>query len=99
MFVALQGALEDEGLVITAVDLKNYLKFKNALIQAFGTEIVYNSAVLNKIESSGLDDKRKKAFSAWNIFNVPESTESFTLQDTSRKNVPAWKSSATRDFR
>lgn len=76
MFVALQGALEDEGLVITAVDLKNYLKFKNALIQAFGTEIVYNSAVLNKIELSGLDDKRKKAFSAF-----PEPAEVFVSED------------------
>ncbi len=76
MFVALQGALEDEGLVITAVDLKNYLKFKNALIQAFGTEIVYNSAVLNKIESSGLDDKKKKAFSAF-----PEPATVFVSED------------------
>lgn len=76
MFVALQGALEDEGLVITAVDLKNYLKFKNALIQAFGTEIVYSSAVLNKIESSGLDDKKKKAFSAF-----PEPATVFVSED------------------
>lgn len=76
MFVALQGALEDEGLVITAVDLKNYLKFKNALIQAFGTEIVYNSAVLNKIELSGLDDKKKKAFSAF-----PEPATVFVSED------------------
>ncbi len=76
MFVALQGALEDEGLVITAVDLKNYLKFKNALIQAFGTEIVYSSAVLNKIESSGLDDKKKKAFSAF-----PEPATVFVSDD------------------
>ncbi len=76
MFVALQEALEDEGLVITAVDAKNYLKFKNALIQAFGTEVVYNSAILNKIESLELDDKKKKAFSAF-----PEPATVFVSDD------------------
>ena len=29
MFVALQSALENDELIITAVDVKNYLKFKN----------------------------------------------------------------------
>ncbi len=76
MFVALQSALSNEGLVITAVDVKNYLKFKNALIQAFGTEIVYNPVVLNKIESLELDDKKKKAFSAF-----PEPAEVFVSED------------------
>jgi SpoIID/LytB domain protein len=76
MFLALQGALEDEGLVITAVDAKNYLKFKSALIQAFGTEVVYNSAVLNKLETSGLDDKKKNAFAAF-----PEPATVFVSED------------------
>ncbi len=76
MFVALQEALEDEGLIITAVDVKNYLKFKNALIQAFGTDVVYNPTVLNKIESSELDDKKKKAFSTF-----PEPATVFVSED------------------
>lgn len=76
MFVALQDALENEELVITAVDVNNYLKFKNALVQAFGTEIVYNSAVLNKIELLELDDKKKKAFSAF-----PEPATVFVSED------------------
>lgn len=76
MFMALQEALQDEGIVITAVDVKNYLKFKNALIQAFGTEVVYNSSVLNKIESMNLDDKKKKAFSAF-----PEPATVFLSED------------------
>lgn len=76
MFVALQSALEDEGLVITAVDVKDYLRFKNALIQAFGTEVVYNPSVLNKIESLELDDKKKKAFSAF-----PEPATVFVSED------------------
>lgn len=76
MFVALQDALANEELVITAVDVKNYLKFKNALIQAFGTEIVYNPSVLNKIESLEIDDKKKKAFSAF-----PEPATVFVSED------------------
>lgn len=76
MFVALQGALEKDELVITAVDVKNYLKFKNALIQAFGADIVYDPAVLNKIEGLELDDKKKKAFSAF-----PESATVFVSDD------------------
>ena len=76
MFVALQDALADDELVITAVDLRNYLKFKNALIQAFGTEVVYNPTVLNKIEVTDLDDKKKKGFSAF-----PEPATVFVSED------------------
>lgn len=76
MFVALQSALEDEGIIITAVDTKHYLKFKNALIQAFGTDVVYNSAILNKIEVLELDDKKKKAFSTF-----PEPATVFVSED------------------
>lgn len=76
MFVALQDALENDELVITAVDVINYLKFKNALIQAFGTEVVYNSAILNKLELSELDDKKKKAFSTF-----PEPATVFVSED------------------
>ena len=76
MFVALQSALEDEGIIITAVDTKHYLKFKSALIQAFGTDVVYNSAILNKIEALELDDKKKKAFSTF-----PEPATVFVSED------------------
>ena len=76
MFIALQSALENDGIIITAVDTKNYLKFKNALIQAFGTEVVYNSAILNKIEGLELDDKKKKSFSAF-----PEPATVFVSED------------------
>ena len=63
-FMALQKALEDDELIIAAVDSRNYIRFKNALIQAFGSEAKYSSVVLNKIEKvEELDDKKKKAFS------------------------------------
>ncbi len=65
MFVALQSALENDELIITAVDVKNYLKFKNALIQAFGTDVAYNPDVLNRLERISLDDKKKQAFAAF----------------------------------
>ncbi|MBR5246786.1 MAG: hypothetical protein IKV25_05390 [Clostridia bacterium] len=66
MFMALQNALENDELIITVVDSRNYIRYKNALIQAFGNEAEQNSAVLNKIETvDELDDKRKKAFSTF----------------------------------
>ncbi len=65
-FVALQDALQNDDLIITVVDTKNYLRFKSALIQAFECGVEYNPAVLNKIESRmDIDDKKKKAFSAF----------------------------------
>ncbi len=76
MFVALQSALENDELILTAVDVKNYLKFKNALIQAFGTEVVYNSTVSKRVEKLSLDDKKKQAFSAF-----PEPATVFASDD------------------
>ncbi|MBQ4572529.1 MAG: hypothetical protein IJA80_04555 [Clostridia bacterium] len=76
MFVALQSALENDELIITAVDVKNYLKFKNALIQAFGTDIAYNSTVLRRVENLSIEDKKKKAFSAF-----PEPATVFVSDD------------------
>lgn len=76
MFVALQSALENDELIITAVDVKNYLKFKNALIQAFGTDVVYNSTVLKRVENLSIEDKKKQAFSAF-----PEPATVFVSDD------------------
>ena len=76
MFVALQSALENDELIITAVDVKNYLKFKNALIQAFGTEVVSNSTVMKRVENLSLDDKKKQAFATF-----PEPATVFVSDD------------------
>lgn len=65
LFVALQSSLENDELIITTVDVNNYLKLKNALIKAFGTEVVYDATVLNKIENLDIDDEQKKKFSAF----------------------------------
>ena len=76
LFVALQSALENDELIITAVDVKNYLRFKNALIQAFGTDVVYNATVLKRVENLSLDDKKKQAFAAF-----PEPATVFVSDD------------------
>lgn len=77
IFAALQEALENDELIITAVDVKNYLRFKNALIQAFGNDATYAPAVLNKLERmTELEDKVRKAFS---IF--PEAATVFVSDD------------------
>ncbi len=77
IFAALQEALENDELIITAVDVKNYLRFKNALIQAFGNDATYAPAVLNKLEKiTELEDRVRKAFS---IF--PEAATVFVSDD------------------
>ena len=77
MFSALQEALENEELIVAAVDVKNYLKFKNALIQAFGGDAVYEPAVLNKMEKMvEVNDQIRKAFAVF-----PESATVFASED------------------
>ena len=77
MFGALQGALESEELIIAAVDVKNYLRFKTALIQAFGNDAVYDPTVLNKMEKiAEVSDKVRKAFAVF-----PEAATVFVSED------------------
>ncbi len=77
LFGALQDALENDELIITAVDNKNYNKLKNALIQALETETVYNSSILNMLESDEeMDDATRKAFSTF-----PEPATVFLSKD------------------
>lgn len=77
IFGALQDALENDELIITAVDNKHYIKLKNALMQALETENVYNSAILNMLEGDDeIDDETKKAFSLF-----PEPATVFLSKD------------------
>ena len=77
MFGALQDALENEELIIAAVDVISYLKFKNALIQAFGNEAVFDPTVLNKLEKiAEISDQARKAYAVF-----PESATVFTSVD------------------
>ncbi len=65
-FMLLQDALENDELIVTAVDIKNYNKLKWAFIQAFETEVSYNPSVLNMLESNiELGDEDRKKLSAF----------------------------------
>lgn len=76
-FGLLQEALENDELIVTAVDAKHYAMLKNAFIQAFETDIVYDPSVLNMLESNDeMDDETRKQFSAF-----PESATVFLSKD------------------
>ncbi|MBR5203276.1 MAG: SpoIID/LytB domain-containing protein [Clostridia bacterium] len=77
LFGSLQDALENDELIVVAVDNSHYIKLKNALIQALETETVYNSAILNMLESDEeMDDNTRKAFSLF-----PELSTVFLSKD------------------
>ncbi|MGN1162024.1 MAG: SpoIID/LytB domain-containing protein, partial [Candidatus Fimenecus sp.] len=77
LFSALQEALENDELIITAVDNKHYTKLKLALIQALETEVQYNPSILNMLESDEeMDDNLRKDFSAF-----PEPATVFLSKD------------------
>lgn len=77
LFSALQEALENDELIITAVDNKHYTKLKLALIQALETEVQYNPSILNMLESDEeMNDNLRKDFSAF-----PEPATVFLSKD------------------
>lgn len=77
LFEALQDALSDDGIIITAVDTKHYSKLKAALAQALETEVEYNPTILNMLESNEeLDDGKRKEFSSF-----PEPATVFLSKD------------------
>ncbi len=77
LFGALQDALENDELIITAVDTKHYNKLKSVLMQALETEVQYNPTILNMLESDEeMDDKTRKEFSSF-----PEPATVFLSKD------------------
>lgn len=76
-FGLLQDALENDELIVTAVDVKHYAMLKNAFVQAFETDVIYDPSVLNMLESNGeMDDETRKQFSAF-----PEPATVFLSKD------------------
>lgn len=76
-FGLLQDALQEDELIVTAVDIKNYAKLKSAFIQAFETDTVFDHSVLNMLESNEeMDDETRKMFSAF-----PEPATVFLSKD------------------
>lgn len=77
LFDSLQDALENDELIITAVDEKNYLKLKYALAQALGTGMVVDSQVKSAIEQNGdVQDEKKTKFASF-----PKSSTVFLSKD------------------
>lgn len=77
VFGALQDALENDEIIVTAVDTKHYNKLKSALMQALETDVQYNPTILNMLESDEeMDDKTRKEFSAF-----PEPATVFLSKD------------------
>lgn len=65
-FGALQDALENDELIVAAVDTKHYLKMKNALTQALEADVQYDASVLNMLESNeDIDDDKRRDFSSF----------------------------------
>lgn len=76
-FGLLQDSLENDELIVTAVDIKHYAMLKNAFIQAFETDVIYDPSVLNMLESNDeMDDKIRKQFSMF-----PEPATVFLSKD------------------
>lgn len=76
-FGLLQSALENDELIVTAVDVKHYAMLKNAFIQAFETDVVYDLSVLNMLENNDeMDDETRKQFSVF-----PEPATVFLSKD------------------
>lgn len=77
LFGALQDAMANDELIITAVDTKNYLRFKKTFIGALETEIRYDSTVMNLLEQDDrMEDELRREFSAF-----PEPAEVFPSKD------------------
>lgn len=77
LFEALQDALENDELIITAVDIKHYSRLKSALSQALETDVQYNATILNMLESNEeMDDETRKDFSSF-----PEPATVFLSKD------------------
>ncbi len=71
VFEELQDAINEDELILIAVDNKHYLKLKTAIGQAFETEMTYSSSVLNMLESNeSITEEERKEFS---LFPEPAS--------------------------
>ena len=77
LFSALQDALENDELIVTAVDNKHYLKLKTALTQALEVPEHHDATVLNMLESrDDLSDEERRGFASF-----PEPATVFLSKD------------------
>lgn len=77
LFEGFQESLQNDDIIVIAVDKKHYFKLKNAISQAFEVENTYSPAVLNMLENNdGLSDEQRKEFSSF-----PEPATVFLSKD------------------
>lgn len=77
LFEGFQDAIQNDDIIVIAVDKKHYFKLKNAISQAFEVENTYSPAVLNMLENNdGLSDEQRKDFSSF-----PEPATVFLSKD------------------
>lgn len=77
LFEGFQDAIQNDDIIVIAVDKKHYFKLKNAVSQAFEVENAYSPAVLNMLENNdGLSDEQRKEFSSF-----PEPATVFLSKD------------------
>lgn len=77
LFDGFQDALQNDDLIVIAVDQKHYFKLKKAMAQAFEVESVYSPTVLNMLENDeSLTDEQRKNFSSF-----PEPASVFLSKD------------------
>ena len=76
-FDGFQDALENDELIIIAVDKNHYFKLKTAISQAFEVENTYNSTILNMLENNdSISEEQRKGFSSF-----PEPATVFLSKD------------------
>lgn len=77
LFDGFQDALQNDDIIVIAVDQKHYFKLKKAISQAFEVENVQNPSVLNALENNdSLSDEQRTDFSTF-----PEPATVFLSKD------------------
>lgn len=77
LFDGFQDALQNDELILIAVDKNHYFKFKKAISQAFEVDETYNSTILNMLENNdSISEEQRKGFSSF-----PEPATVFLSKD------------------
>lgn len=77
LFDGFQDALQNDDIIVIAVDKKHYVKLKNAVSQAFEIENIQNPTILNMLENNDeLSDEQRKNFASF-----PEPATVFLTKD------------------
>lgn len=77
LFDGFQDALQNDDIIVIAVDKKHYVKLKNAISQAFEVDNVQFPSVLNMLENNEeLSDEQRKNFASF-----PEPATVFLTKD------------------